>query len=87
MVISNYGVIMPIFEYKCNNCNKNFEILIKSGKEKNIKCSYCNSDSVTKKISVFSVNTVSASMPECSSGCTGGYEKGSCGSGMCGGMH
>ncbi len=75
---------MPIFEYVCNDCNKEFDVLVKSSKENNVKCVSCNSDSVKKKLSSFAVNTISSSAPECSTGCAGGFEKGACGSGMCG---
>ena len=57
---------MPIFEYVCNDCNKKFEVLVKSSKANNIKCVSCNSESVKKKLSSFAVNTVTASAPECS---------------------
>ena len=75
---------MPIFEYVCNNCKKEFEILVKSNKENTVKCISCNSDSVKKKFSSFAVNKLSSSVPECSAGCGGGFDRGACGSGMCG---
>ena len=74
---------MPIFEYICNDCNKEFDVLVHSSNQYDIKCVSCESSSVKKKLSSFAVNTISTSAPECSSGC-GGFEKGSCGSGMCG---
>jgi putative FmdB family regulatory protein len=79
---------LPIFEYKCNDCNKFFEILHKSSSNVNgVECPDCNSKDIKKLISVFSPS--SSSSPDFSGGC----ENGSCGlpsygggcpNGMCG---
>ncbi len=45
---------MPIFEYKCKKCEKEFEKLVFAGEEKNISCPDCNSLDVIKKMSVSS---------------------------------
>ncbi|MCF6248166.1 MAG: zinc ribbon domain-containing protein [Desulfobacula sp.] len=45
---------MPIFEYKCNQCEKDFERLVFSGEEKNITCPGCKSQDVIKKMSASS---------------------------------
>jgi putative FmdB family regulatory protein len=45
---------MPIFEYKCKKCEKEFERLVFAGEEKNISCPDCNSLDVIKKMSVSS---------------------------------
>ncbi|OQY00276.1 MAG: hypothetical protein B6I26_08645 [Desulfobacteraceae bacterium 4572_130] len=67
---------MPIHEYKCNNCENNFEKLI-LGKEIPI-CPECNSDNLETCISMCSFvtnsskgnsNQTSPSMP--ASSCTG----------------
>lgn len=43
---------MPIYEYKCNECNAVFELLTTSAEEdKIVKCTKCESDNVTKLIS------------------------------------
>lgn len=39
---------MPIFEYKCHQCEKEFERLVFSGEETNIACPGCNSQDVVK---------------------------------------
>lgn len=53
---------MPIFEYKCSNCNKKFEVLHKSvyNSEK-IECPECQSINVKKLISAFSTSGISES--------------------------
>ncbi|MBU2454226.1 MAG: zinc ribbon domain-containing protein [Proteobacteria bacterium] len=45
---------MPIFEYKCNHCEKEFERLVFSGEEKNISCPECRNKDVIKKMSASS---------------------------------
>lgn len=43
---------MPVFEYKCENCKKDFEILILSEKEVPF-CPFCKSKNLKKKVSNF----------------------------------
>lgn len=45
---------MPIFEYKCNQCEKEFEKLVFAGEENNISCPECKSMEVEKKMSATS---------------------------------
>ncbi len=45
---------MPIFEYKCKQCEKDFERLVFSGEEKGVSCPECKSKDVTKKMSASS---------------------------------
>jgi len=60
---------MPIFEYICNDCNSNFELLIRSI-DQDTKCPQCGSEQVTKLISTFAHNTASSFQePSSSSGC------------------
>ena len=42
---------MPIFEYKCSDCEKIFEILELPGQENKINCSNCGSVNLKKLIS------------------------------------
>ncbi len=43
---------MPIYEYKCNDCNAAFELLTTTtAEDKKVQCSKCNSENVTKLIS------------------------------------
>lgn len=43
--------MMPIFEYKCNDCAKVFEVLQLPGLGSELKCTACGSASLKKLIS------------------------------------
>jgi putative FmdB family regulatory protein len=48
---------MPIYEYRCNNCRKEFGQLFLNPKEiDNARCRYCNSKNITRLLSSFSVH-------------------------------
>jgi len=52
---------MPIYEYRCNHCHKEFNELILNPREINkVKCKYCNSRNLTKLVSSFSVHQTEA---------------------------
>lgn len=42
---------MPIFEYKCSDCEKIFEIIHLPGKDSDLKCRVCGSTNLKKLIS------------------------------------
>ncbi|HOO47009.1 MAG TPA: zinc ribbon domain-containing protein [Deltaproteobacteria bacterium] len=42
---------MPIYEYQCKNCGKEFEKLVPMSSDKNPECPQCSSTDVKKKIS------------------------------------
>ncbi len=44
---------MPLYEYKCNECDKKFEVLQKMNAEPLAKCLYCQGD-VEKLVSMSS---------------------------------
>ncbi len=71
---------MPLYEYKCAKCEKNFEILQRNNEK--IVCPNCGGKSLEKQFSVFA----SSSSSESTSG--GGSippsSPGSCGTGCCG---
>jgi len=54
---------MPIYEYKCQNCNKDFEIIVSINDDKNPQCPFCQSNETKKNLSIFSsnINKISAS--------------------------
>jgi putative FmdB family regulatory protein len=48
---------MPVYEYKCNHCNKEFSQLFLNSKEiANARCKFCSSKKLTKLLSSFSVH-------------------------------
>ena len=51
---------MPLFEYNCINCKKEFEILVLDQKEI-IKCMFCESENVEKQYSAFGVSNKNTS--------------------------
>ncbi|HOJ04442.1 MAG TPA: zinc ribbon domain-containing protein [Bacteroidota bacterium] len=80
---------MPIFEYRCNDCQSSYDILHKGAENVDIiECPACHSRSYVKKFSTFSAapNGTSSSFDAgCASGSCGvpSYS-GGCASGMCG---
>ncbi|MDF1577503.1 MAG: zinc ribbon domain-containing protein [Desulfobulbales bacterium] len=57
---------MPIYEYKCNDCKTNFEVLVsKTGDDEDIKCNKCGSNKVRKTISAssFRISSGRSSIP------------------------
>ncbi len=61
---------MPIYEYRCKNCNHVFEELVFSSltKDKEIICPKCNENSAEKMMSAFSsAGTSYGSAPSCGS--------------------
>ena len=69
---------MPIYEFHCEKCAIDSEILVRSSEWKGTKCPKCGSTKLTKKFSVFaSAGAESTEGPSCASG--GG------GCGCCGG--
>ncbi len=79
---------MPIFEYKCSECESKFEILTKSSNDNKISCPECDSSKVKKLFSTFSASTGSASYSDNSCAawkCNVDVPSvGGCASGMCG---
>ncbi len=61
---------MPIYEYKCRECGKSFEVYVRGGEAP--KCPGCGSISLKKLISKFnSSGDVGGNKSSCGS-CTGG---------------
>jgi putative FmdB family regulatory protein len=69
---------MPIYEFKCGKCRKDFEELVYGGNVSKIKCPKCGSKKVEKKMSLFGFKSGSTFK---SSG--SGHSCGSCSSSSC----
>jgi putative FmdB family regulatory protein len=68
---------MPIYEYRCRGCGKDFETYVPGASTK-VACPTCASADITRKLSVFGVGVDASAV---ASGMSGG---GCCGGGGCG---
>ena len=69
---------MPIYEYRCDRCAEEFEVLV-FGK-KTIECPKCSSREVTKKLSTFGMSGVEKPFAGSSSASCSSCSKGTCSS-------
>ncbi len=60
---------MPIYEYRCEDCNESFEVFVRSSSQKaKLTCPKCGSQKVKKAVSLFgAVGAGSSSGQSCSS--------------------
>ena len=64
---------MPIYEFHCEKCGRDSEILVRSSDWKGTKCPQCSSTKLEKKFSVFaSAYAGGSDAPSCESGSGGG---------------
>ncbi|MFZ1729210.1 MAG: zinc ribbon domain-containing protein [Bacteroidota bacterium] len=78
---------MPIFEYKCTDCEEVYDVLHKGAENPDIvQCPSCESHSYVKKFSSFSASTSggASSASSCESGNCGVPSYSPCANGMCG---
>jgi len=79
---------MPLFEYRCQDCNTKFEVLHKSSvNQEEVSCPECKSSNNKKLLSTFSASmgSSSASGDSCATGnCGLPAPAGGCANGMCG---
>jgi len=70
---------MPIYEFHCEKCERDSEILVRSSDWKGTKCPHCGSKKLAKKFSVFaSAGAGGNDAPSCASGGGGGCCGGHC---------
>jgi putative FmdB family regulatory protein len=69
---------MPLYEFHCQKCEKDSEVLVRSSNWEGTPCPHCGSTKLVKKFSVFASTVADGSGSE--PGCTG--KPSSCG--MCG---
>ncbi|MFC1919275.1 zinc ribbon domain-containing protein [Chloroflexota bacterium] len=57
---------MPLYEYRCKKCGRNFETLARSAHDAEPKCPLCGSEEVERTVGSFSISGCG--------GCGGGQE-------------
>ena len=77
---------MPLYEFHCNDCGRDSEILVRSSDWKGTACPKCNSTKLVKKLSVFaaSVKDTAGSAGACAPCGQHVHSGGCCGGGACG---
>ena len=50
---------MPIYEFHCEKCEKDSELLVRSSNWKGTKCPHCGSTKLEKRLSVFASSAAS----------------------------
>ena len=78
---------MPIYEYRCEDCESSFETLVRPGHDEDAQCPSCHGDHLNREMSVFAQHgggdgasaapITGGGMPRGGGGCCGG----SCGCG------
>jgi len=74
---------MPIYEFNCEKCGRDSEILVRSSDWSGAKCPHCGSSRLDKKFSTFAAagtGGAGAGSPACG---TGGPDRGGCCGGHC----
>ncbi|MGI6468919.1 MAG: FmdB family zinc ribbon protein [Syntrophomonadaceae bacterium] len=62
---------MPIYEYKCRDCERTFEVLTKMDKRDNVKCPGCQSANIQALFSSFSTKSFADKVgPPACQGCS-----------------
>ena len=72
---------MPIYEYRCDDCQVEFETLIRAAEEP--ECPHCGTRELTKLMSAPAAHTASHSLPTCPAAADMGCGMGGCGGGAC----
>ncbi|MGD0253303.1 MAG: zinc ribbon domain-containing protein [Verrucomicrobiota bacterium] len=69
---------MPIYEFHCEKCERDSEILVRSADWKGTKCPHCGSAKLAKKFSVFAPANAGGSGAPAGNGGGGGCCGGHC---------
>jgi len=77
IAISTGAMLMPIFEYICQQCEHEFETLV-FGRDK-AKCPKCQSQKLSPQLSVFATSTKGSSAKSSANASAGAGACGSCG--------
>ncbi len=61
---------MPIYEYQCSDCAREFEELIRNDREeRKLTCPKCGSAQISRKLSAFAAHAASAKPAPPAGGC------------------
>jgi putative FmdB family regulatory protein len=71
---------MPIYEYTCDDCGHEFELLLRGGEQPS--CPGCAGERLTRAMSVPAAHTASARDPQCPA--RGACDMPHCAGGSCG---
>ncbi len=61
---------MPIYEFLCKICGKQFEVLVSIGGEKDVSCKNCGNGDIEKLVSSFGIGGGSSKLKSASNGCS-----------------
>ncbi len=75
---------MPLYEFHCPKCQKDFELLVRSSKWEGTSCPHCGSKKLAKKLSIFATSVAQPSSSSLPAACP---MKTSGGCGCCGPAH
>jgi putative FmdB family regulatory protein len=73
-------MLMPIYEFHCEQCGAESEILVRSADWRGVECPHCGSKQLSKKFSTFAATGAASAAGPSPSGNGGGH----CCSGHCG---
>ncbi|MDB5108731.1 MAG: hypothetical protein JWM69_1672 [Candidatus Binatus sp.] len=80
---------MPIYEYRCEDCDRSFEALVRNGHD-DAQCPHCQGGKLSRELSTFAARgsngdgASAAAKTIAMNGSSGGMRGGGCGSGGCG---
>ncbi len=80
---------MPIYEYRCADCDRSFEILMRSGHDDDAECPHCSGRRLERELSTFAARSGNGNgAVEGGAMCPNGGARmgagGCCGAGGCG---
>ena len=66
---------MPIYEYRCHSCGKEFELLTPAMQDpENLQCEHCGSQDVERQLSVFAARQAEVERGGCGGCCSSSNE-------------
>jgi len=77
---------MPIYEYRCDDCEVSFETFVRAGHDEDAECPTCHGDKLSREMSVFA-QARSGRAEGASAASFGGPSAGGCCGGSCGCRH